>query len=49
MMYAKGKNKLLLLLLLLLLRMSLTHPVGRSLTSDWFRNSFIMVVYKNLF
>ena len=26
------------------------HPAGRGLTSDWFRNSFIMVVYeKNTF
>ena len=27
----------------------LNHPTGRALTSDWFVNSFIMVVYKNFF
>ena len=26
-----------------------THPVGRSINSDWFVNSFIMVIYENFF
>ena len=25
------------------------HPAGRTLISDWFANSFVMVVYENLF
>ena len=25
------------------------HPAGRALTSDWSVNSFIMVVYENVF
>ena len=25
------------------------HPAGRALTSDWFANSFLMVVYENFF
>ena len=30
-------------------KLAIKYPVGRALTSDWSANSFIMVVYEEIF